>query len=390
MMKSIHSIVRLGESLGRLVVGRVSQREMKGLRRWYRKENNRKLTGSIVSEEEIERRIKFYREYNTTEAYLRFQHRLSGKPASRGNSLRKLAVWSAAAAVVLTVGMTGYLQVQKLKEGKRMMEVIARMEPGMGTAVLYMENEEGMELGDNFSSVIDSVKGISVKDNTLSYRSPEKTGEEEFNTLETPRGGEYRLVLVDGTEVWLNAGSSLKYFVNTGKGERKVYLTGEAYFKVASDQEHPFVVVSGAQVVKVVGTEFNISAYKDDAMIYTTLVRGCVKVNADGREVRMDTCGQQTILNKGGGMAVRQVDPRIFSGWKEGIFMFSYSTLEEIMKKLSRWYDFDYEIQNEILRNTRFSGAFDRFDNLGKVFEVLRSTGVDLKLNYLDDKLIIR
>lgn len=390
MMKSIHSIVRLGENLGRLFAGRVSPEEMRGLRRWYRKENNRKLAGSIVSEEEIERRMKFYREYDATEAYRKFQQGLSDKPVSRGNAMRRLVAWSAAAAVVLTVGMTGYLQVQKLKEGKRMMEVIAGMEPGMRKAVLYMENEEGVELGDNFTSVIDSVKGISVKDNTLSYHSPEKAGEEEFNTLETPIGGEYRLVLVDGSEVWLNAGSSLKYFVNTGKGERKVYLTGEAYFKVASDREHPFVVVSGSQVVKVVGTEFNISAYEDDAMIYTTLVRGCVKVDADGREVTMDSCGRQTIVNKGGGMAVRQVDPRIYSGWKEGIFMFSYSTLEEIMKKLSRWYDFDYEIQNEILKNTRFSGAFDRFDHLGKVFEVLRSTGVDLRLNYVDGKLIIR
>ena len=218
--------------------------------------------------------------------------------------------------------------------------------------------------------------------------------EEKYNKIIVPKGGEFHLVLADGSEIWLNAESTLQYFVHDIAKERVVYLQGEAYFKIAKNEQRPFKIISGEHEVKVLGTEFNVNAYLGAPMIYTTLIEGKVNVGVVNRpdigQVLQEN-GRQSVYNPNNkSISLRHVDPRIYTAWKDGYFIFRYSTLREVMQQLSRWYDFEYEVPDMLLDKYHFSGEFKRFDNLDRVLEIIRSTGIPFVLDIKNGKVIIR
>lgn len=314
----------------------------------------------------------------------------------RQKIIRRFASWRKIAAIWLPLLVVSSLIYFEQKR-QAFESVPVYIDPGRPQAELILPDGETIALKKGEQQQIMDRKGqlVGVDSlNTLVYAA-RQAPQEEWNTLRIPLGGEYKLILADGTEVWLNAGSSLKYFTRGIEKERKVYLTGEAYFKVAPDKDRPFLVFSGEHAVKVLGTEFNISAYEDDQMIYTTLVSGRVSVGIDGQHKAnhiLEHSGKQSIYNKEGtkGLTLRQVDAAVYTAWKDGSFVFNYSTLKEVMKKLSRWYNFEFEIQDEQLKKSRFSGAFNRFENFSRVLEVIESTGVPIKIEYKNGKMTIR
>ena len=193
----------------------------------------------------------------------------------------------------------------------------------------------------------------------------------------TPRGGEYRLTLTDGTEISLNAGSRLEYPAVFDGKERRVKAEGEAYFKVAHDKEHPFYVETGGQELRVVGTEFNINSYTPGTVV-TTLVHGIVTIHprgAQGGVLTLHPGEQAEYSDKSGTAQIRQANTEVVGSWTTGSFVFENQTLEQIMEELSRWYDFDYTFRDATLRQTVFMGSVPRYGNFKNVLHILEMSG---------------
>jgi len=189
-----------------------------------------------------------------------------------------------------------------------------------------------------------------------------------YNTASTPRGGQFQFILSDGTKVWLNSASSIKFPVAFNGSERKVELTGEAYFEVAHDAKRPFKVVSNQQQVEVLGTHFNINAYNDEDVINTTLLEGSVKVTSANTEITI-VPGQQAQF-KNGKINVASVNVDDAVAWKNGLFNFNDNSIEEVMKQLSRWYDVDIKYEGK-LPSRRFSGEISRNVNASQLLDIL-------------------
>lgn len=188
----------------------------------------------------------------------------------------------------------------------------------------------------------------------------------------TPRGGEYSVVLSDGTKVWLNAESELKYPVHFNGPERRVYLKGEAYFDVAKRKGQKFIVCSDKTQITVLGTEFNIKNY-EGGVVAATLVAGSVLVGYEDNECCLKP-GQQAVVSVDG-VNVREVETILYTAWKDGFFVCQDMTLDQILQELSRWYDFTYFYQNEELGALRLTAKLRKFDSVEDIFEILKMTG---------------
>ncbi|MFO3727591.1 FecR family protein [Butyricimonas muris] len=235
--------------------------------------------------------------------------------------------------------------------------------------------------------VLDSVKedeqiaaesGVMIRKNeqSLVYKTvtSKDVQKEVYNKLVVPKGGEFHLVLADGSEVWLNADSKLTYPVAFRGNERKVVLEGEAYFKVQRDVEKPFIVASANQQVRVLGTEFNVCAYPDEALVYTTLVNGHVAV-----ETGKDTCrlipGEQAVMSvEKGQLDVREVNVEEYVGWKKNMFVFEEQNLEQIMSKLARWYDVTVFFRNAEAKGIVFKGNLPRYADFYTILNIIEKS----------------
>lgn len=195
-----------------------------------------------------------------------------------------------------------------------------------------------------------------------------------YNTLTTPRGGEYKVKLPDGTNVWLNSSSSLSYPVEFAGNERHVKLTGEAYFEVAKNKDKPFYVCVNNVCVKVLGTHFNIAAYTDDAELTTTLLEGSVLITKNSKQ-RLLKPGQQAIVKNNTDLInISDASINQVMAWKNGYFVFNDDNINTIMKKLSRWYDVDVEYQGSF-ENQRFGGTFYRSKGITELLNNLEKIG---------------
>ena len=291
------------------------------------------------------------------------------------------AWWKYAAMFVLALGIAFALW-QGLKEEKivlhRQFGEVAR--PGAERAVL--------KLFDGKTVVLDSTSGnmliargenvrVEVDSNRLLRYSREDTvvtsREERKNELIVPRGGEYQIVLADGTRVWLNSATKLIFPQNfTGK-ERRVMLSGEAFFDVARDESKPFIVETSRMDVKVLGTRFNVNAYTDNEVVSTTLVDGSVEV-ASGTQKPITLVPGEQAYGEAGELEKREVNIRLYTSWIDGRFMFNNVELEEIAKQISRWYDVEIFFTNENVKRTRFTGGMVKFKPLDDLIRMIEST----------------
>ncbi len=198
------------------------------------------------------------------------------------------------------------------------------------------------------------------------------SSEENYHTICTPRGGQYQIVLEDGTRVWLNSASTMKFPSHFKGDERKVELTGEAYFEVADNASMPFLVTSGNQLLRVLGTHFNVNAYQDEGTINTTLIEGKVKVSQiSGGKSRLIEPGQQARL--GSGIELLNVNAGDVISWKNGYFVFSGEKVQNVMKQISRWYDVDVTYEGTVTSET-FVGSIPRDKPLTEVLRILELT----------------
>ena len=312
---------------------------------------------------------------NDGEEFLRLEESIYDQK-SRRMTLR----WSVAASVILLIGLfvgRAIDGVRDLREDQLLAKSV--MQPGTSKAILTMADGEKVMLDRERKLDIQLNERMRVASNGqgIVYEENGKgVVKEEYNKLVTPIGGEYRLTLSDGTKVFLNAASELKYPVEFMGDRRVVDLDGEAYFEVHKDNQRPFVVRTKGAEVCVLGTSFNVNTYGDDGRIYTTLVNGSVRVLSvkNGQE-KVLTPGMQGVMNmQTGQLMVREVDVESYVAWREGRFVFRTMTLDLIMQQLQRWYDFEVFYQNLELKDYEFRGVIKRDMDLDKVLSVIKAT----------------
>ena len=295
-------------------------------------------------------------------------------------SRRMTLRWSIAASIILLVGLFVGRTISGVRDIHEEQELAKSvLQPGTSKAILMMADgkEVVLEQGQNLNILLNERVRVATSSQGIVYEERGKgMVTEEYNKLTTPIGGEYSLVLSDGTKVFLNADSELKYPVEFSDGKRIVDLKGEAYFEVHKDSLRPFIVrINGAEVT-VLGTSFNVNTYGDDGQIYTTLVNGSVRVSSmKNKQEEILKPGMQSVMNvQSGLLTVRKVDVEPYVAWREGRFVFRAMTLDLIMRQLQRWYDFEVFYQNSELKDYEFRGVIKRDMDLDKVLSVIKAT----------------
>ncbi|MDQ0967203.1 transmembrane sensor [Flavobacterium sp. W4I14] len=299
-------------------------------------------------------------------------------PKSKNKTL-KLWLQIAAVAAVLAVVYIGvyFFNNQSEKVATVPVTTVHDIKPGDFGATLILANGKKISLANASKGEIGRESGIVITksgDGKLVYQVSEKVSDPNAsNTLSTARGETYQVRLPDGSLVYLNAASSLTYTTSLiENGKRVVNLSGEGYFEVAKDKQHPFIVKTDRQEVEVLGTHFNISSYADDEVEKTTLLEGSVKLSASGN-AKVLRPGQQAKL-VAGKIQIGETDTDLAVAWKNNEFVVESEHIETIMKMISRWYNLEVVYVGE-KTTQRFSGKVSRFDKLSKVLEIVESTG---------------
>lgn len=307
-----------------------------------------------------------------------FAHIISKKPVHRTAPLRK---WTAYAAAVLLAGCAAALYLaDRTPYASPVTAPITRtvMMTGGNKAVLTLANGKQLRLNERQKGTLATQNQVPVQQvgaSAIAYQPAitAAAAKAAYNTLSIPAGSQYSITLTDGTKVWLNALSSLTYPVNfTGK-QRKVVLKGEGYFEVAPDKNSAFVVMVNQSEVKVYGTHFNVSGYSADHQTRVTLLEGSVKMTSEGNS-KMLIPGQQATV-KNGQMTIKPVAAAAAVAWKEGKFSFAHERIEDIMRKLERWYDIQVHYQGDITTEG-FVGTVPRSEDLREVLNTLSLTGL--------------
>jgi ferric-dicitrate binding protein FerR (iron transport regulator) len=325
---------------------------------------------------------------NAESAYEKLYQKLfTGTPYKRTYKLW----WYMVAAVILLVagGITYFSMNNKtIKPAPAEAVVVAqKMAPGTlpdsKKAILTLANGENVVLNEMNNGDIAQQGTITVhktRNGQLQYKvSAEQTSNTiSYNTLHTPRGGEYQVVLDDGTRIWLNSASTLTFPIYFNKEERRVQLTGEAYFEVASSlsattgKKKPFIVGVDNMEVQAVGTSFNISAYKEDNSTQTTVVEGLVKVSRHNQDHLLQP-GKKLVTHDST-VAIENADINQATAWKNGEFVFHNTSLQMVMNELARWYDMEVIYQQPV-PSLHFSGEIERESDITKVLQMLEFTG---------------
>ncbi|SMC60969.1 FecR family protein [Pedobacter nyackensis] len=301
------------------------------------------------------------------------------QPLIIGQRINKSRLWpriAAAAAILLVIaaGLFYYTNTSRhpeLVSGSRYVNDIA---PGKNTATLTLANGKQIVLSDALNGELVKEAGLSISktaDGQIVYEIKDQGNPEinKTNTLSTANGETYRVRLPDGSLVVLNAASKLTYATALNEhGVRRVTLTGEAYFEISKDKKHPFIVITDKQEVEVLGTHFNISAYKDEQAIKTTLLEGSIKVRAQNSN-KILRPGQQAELTGANQITVKTVDVTEAVAWKDGDFVFRAEPLESIMRKVARWYDVEVEYAYDAPRDIPLTAVISRSRNISSVLE---------------------
>ncbi len=280
-----------------------------------------------------------------------------------------------AAAIILPLGIALSVLFLSDKETQSI-EMAHQITPGSSKAVLQLANGEVLELDDASEMLIKDKQGQVIGIDSLDILTyiEDDVRDIQYNTIKVPRGGEYQLVLADGTKVWLNSETSLTYPISFSDQTREVFLTGEAYFDVTTNKEKPFIVKTLTSDVKVYGTQFNVMSYESDKIVETTLVEGSVAMIVDGQETLIEPGQQARVVKQSNRVYVNEVNVDLYTAWKDGIFRFEEMTLQQMADKLGRWYDVNFFFANENVKGKKFTGAVRRETNFEFFINLIEET----------------
>lgn len=378
-----HKICTLKNNIYHLIEkyldGTITPAEEETLMAWYQDHNETEvewLSENVDEEEDVRARM-----------LLRLQQQVNVPVTRHATAKSRWYYIPAAACILVILGLAGYFyypQLHPSPQPANIAKAVNAIVPGSNKAILMLDNGDKVVLEEAQNGII-SQQGKAAVNKTdsgsLLYNTVNGNTDNNivYNTLVTPFGGQYRLTLQDGTNVWLNAGSSLRFPASFPGKERKVILTGEAYFEVAKDQSRPFYVTvndaSGAPMtVRVLGTHFNINAYPDEQQHIVTLLEGSVKVGC-GKADALLTPGKKAILNRASGkINIKDGDTEAAIAWKNGYFLFDNEKIEGVMKQISRWYNVEITYQGDV-SGKAIGGSLSRSKNVTEVLSMLELTG---------------
>ncbi|WP_455509142.1 FecR domain-containing protein [Butyricimonas paravirosa] len=298
--------------------------------------------------------------------------------------------WAAAAVVIIFVGDILIHGGWQRPVSDALLSSSESFRPGSKKAVWELPGGEIIHLNEEGNRKIVNENGDVVGQDSMNVLAVASVhnGKMGWNKVRVPQGGEYGVVLGDGSRVWINSESELLFpSVFDGK-ERMVEVRGEAYFDVVKDARHPFVVKMGHSTVRVLGTSFNVCGYVEDGMEQTTLVVGSVEVDCDGKVYQLIP-GEQLEIRKGSEPKVKKVDVRLYTSWKDGIFRFLDMPLDELTVKLKRWYDVNFVFENENCKMYRFSGVIKKDVDFNEFIQLIETTTA-VKFEIEEDKITIK
>ncbi|WP_027137172.1 FecR family protein [Gaetbulibacter saemankumensis] len=388
MIEKKYSNYLIAKLITKSVLEDLNTEENTQLNDWLKQKGNKELYNRIVNVENLQTKQEFLSALNSQDAYNNVQLKIALKKRKR---MRRLLQRTIGAAAVLCLFVTAgikwhnYIQTQQQIISQ---QTLKEIKPGYEKATLILANgvEINLEASINKQIQLSGAAEINNLNNLLKYRPTADTnaGEIAYNTLYVPTGGIYTVELSDGTKVWLNSNSSIKYpEVFTGS-QRVVELTGEAYFDVTKSDKQ-FVVKTEHQDVTVLGTEFNVSAYTDDVYFSTTLVEGKVKLSSNQNTDVILTPGERGYLQVIGNntLKVNTVNTRNYTLWKDGRFYFEQEPLENILKKMARWYGTDVKFEDESIKKTRFTGVVSKDKPITYLLDIISKTS---RISYMASK----
>lgn len=370
-MKWYETYCRIASKIAALWLGIATEEEKREVEAWKNERAGRsELVENLLGQKDMVENDKELKRFPVWEAWRQTEKRL-GRPRK---GLRLLVECCKYAAILAILAGGGYflfrerpLEVKVTKVGMPVFH------SGTKGARLILGDGKVVEITkDNRFQLAETDGTIIRKDSAgIVYNPVTSAGDSlVYNKMETLTGMEYTLALSDGSLVYLNAETSVKYPVVFGESERMVELDGEAYFEVAKDASRPFIVRMNGVDVKVTGTSFNARAYRNEGKVVTTLIEGRVEVN--GKAI---VPGEQARYEVGNGdLEIAKVDVEHFVAWKEGYFVFRNERLEDVMRTLARWYKVEYHFMDEASKDVRIGARFGRYNDMTPIIEMLRET----------------
>ena len=356
------------------IIGSISSSEDLELNAWRQENsNNEQLYHRMLDHQHLEELLRQRQMIPTDRPLADMTDRLQLEVSPHtSHPWRRWAV-AASFLVFVSIGTSWLWSQREQKERQEVAAILAPIQeqgfmPGEKKAILTLTDGRKIALGE---------KAGKEEPSFLDKAIAKLSGKEKQLCLDIPRGGEFKIILEDSTEVWLNSESQLIYPEKFSEKERRVIVKGEAYFKVAHESNRPFRVETDGQLVTVHGTQFNVKSYKEDKKVATTLVEGSIslcKKNSSG-EVMLSP-GHQSLFDKQSATTqIQPVNAEMVTSWRLGKFVFENQTLEEIMQELSRWYSFNYEFANADLRQIEFMGSIPRNSKFATVLTILEKSG---------------
>lgn len=366
------------------IAGQITADEKVILDKWYQSFDDTE-SELIVNEDEAEQQLKDRIKSRLLETI----HKDEDVEMKPRRNWRKFSV--AASVIVILFSVSGYF-ILTPKSAKQEIAKTAPAEKKVENEIVPGGNKAVLTLADGSTIILDSastgtiiqqgnIKVQKLKNGLVAYlinnKQVTKNDKAFYNTISTPRGGQYQITLADGTKVWLNAASSIRFPIVFTGNERKVTITGEAYFEVAKNKEMPFKVKAGATETEVLGTHFNINAYDDEPSVKTTLLEGKVKITVPALVPNQSAGflmpGEQAQINKSGKIKViTDADTELAVAWMRGYFQFKSADIKSILRQISRWYDADVVYNGNI--DVHFSGQLDKNLDVSTVFKTLSLT----------------
>lgn len=368
----------------------INKTELKELKSWiYESEANRTTFKRLQETYKDARKIGFSKSINTDEAWKNISSHVSSSKSSRKSIGRKFLYYAASVVMLVSLGITGTLLTTDIFDNDGNM--VAEIMPGGKKATLTLSDGSRINLTESQPKKISEQNGaeININEESNIVYSPKENKSKKliYNTVSVPRAGEYILKLSDGTKVWLNSESEIRYPVAFNGSLREVFIKGEVFFKVAKDKKKPFIVNCYNTKVKVLGTVFNVNAYNNGSKIYTTLVEGSVSVGKEKSVIIKP--GQQAVTEwNSQDVSVKDVDVNLYTSWVEGIFEYEGMRLEYIAEQLKRWYDIDFVFEDDELKDKKFTGVISRHKPLNFILNLMEQLS-DVKYTIKNKKTVI-
>ncbi|WP_421918822.1 FecR family protein [Marinifilum sp.] len=374
-MEKLHTSYKIAQLISRKLIDNLTPEEGQVLENWKNSSgDNKNLYEQIKQGEKRKSRDAYVESLNKKAAWEKVQQEI--KPERKVIRLKEWNLRIAAALVIgILIASLVHISTKDIEMGQELAEI--KIEPGSSKAVLQLHNGETIQLENVKNDSILEKDGtlISNQKGKLAYALVNANNEKIlYNQVKVPVGGEYQLALADGTKVWLNSDSEIKYPVQFNQAIRKVWIAGEVYFEVAHKKQMPFIVDAKGVEVQVLGTEFNIEAYHDQNTVTTSLVEGSVSLRKGNESVTIQPNQQAIIADNERQFAIRNVDAIAYALWKDGIFYFKEASLATIMEKLERWYNVKVFFMNQSVANKRFSVEVKRYEDINKILDILSRT----------------